>query len=84
MQDYSQDSRRIVIWNSILHTRHVKINPGGLSSHRLMCVAECRAPREPVARGVFDGVDGTICQLRIYDDFATTTSVTVCVRLFDR
>jgi len=26
-----------------------------------MCVAVCHAPRAPVARGVFDGVEGTSC-----------------------
>jgi hypothetical protein len=36
-------------------------NPRGSSSHWLMCVAVCRAPRAPVARGVFDGVEGTSC-----------------------
>jgi hypothetical protein len=72
-----------VIWNSILHTRHVKIKPGGFSSHWLMCVEECRAPREPVARGVFEGVDGTVCSLRMYDDFVWTSGVRVSVRLFD-
>ena len=57
-------------------------NPRGSSSHWLMCVAACRAPREPVARGVFDGVEGTSCQLRIRDEFATMSSITVSVCVF--
>ena len=66
-----------MIRNSILHTRHVRVLEKGLSSHWLLCVAACRAPREPVARGVFEGVEGTICELRIHDDFATMSSITV-------
>ena len=56
----------------------------GSNSHWLMCVAACCAPREPVARGVFDAVEGFSCQLCIHVEFATMSSITVsvCVCVF--